>query len=132
MLHSWSNKWKIRWMQSFFWRAKCAWCACSQPLWDVSQRFQSDLQWERHVRDLSQTSQKKWLFCDVFKTSQKRLEKDVFCVTSLRRLEHISKNILEVFVIFQKYPTKMASRDFLSVVKISDKVDLGPLETLKK
>ena len=132
MLHSWSNKWKIRWMQSFFWRAKCAWCACSQPIWDVSQRFLSDLQWERHVRDLSQTSQKKLLFCDVFKTSQKHLEKDVFCVTSLRRLEHISKNILEVFVIFQKYPTKMASRDFLSVVKISDNVDVGPLETLKK
>ena len=53
-------------------------------------------------------------------------------MTSLRRLEHISKNILEVFVIFQKYPTKMASRDFLSVVKISDNVDVGPLETLKK
>ena len=42
-------------------------------------------------RDLLETSQKRWLFCDVFKTSQIHLKKDVFCVTSLRRLNNISK-----------------------------------------
>ena len=56
----------------------------------VSERSQSDLHWERHLRDLTETSLKKLLFCDVFKTSQKHLKKDVFCVTSLTRLEHIS------------------------------------------
>ena len=94
-------------------------------------------------RDLLETSQKRWLFCDVFKTSQIHLKKDVFCVTSLRRLKNISKKILslrglknisrsQVFVIFQKYPTKMISCDFRRVIIISDKIDVGPLETLKK
>ena len=70
-------------------------------------------------------------FCDIFKTSQIHLKKDVFCVTSLRRLEHISKNDAfsvtslrrlkdvsrKVFVIFQQYPTKMVSCDFRRVIK---------------
>ena len=66
-------------------------------------------------------------------------------MTSLRRFEHISKKCLlrdvsetsqkhlsQVFVIFQKYPTKMVSCDFGRVTEISDKIDVGPLETLKK
>ena len=74
------------------------------------ERSQSDLYWERHLRELLETSQKRWLFCDIFKTSQihlkkcvffcdvcktsqKHLKKDVFCVTSLRRLKHISKKM---------------------------------------
>ena len=61
-------------------------------------------------------------------------------MTSLRRLEHISKRRLfhnvsetsqiplsKVFVVFQKYPTKMISCDFRRVITISDKID--PLET---
>ena len=36
---------------------------------------------------------KEMTFCDVFKTCQKHLKKDVFCVTSLRRLEHISEKM---------------------------------------
>ena len=64
-----------------------------QSAWDVSERSQSDLTWERHLRDLLETSQKRWLFYDVFKTSQKHLKKEVFYVTSLRRLKNISKKM---------------------------------------
>ena len=66
-------------------------------------------------------------------------------MTSLRRLEHISKNMSipditwtsqkhlpQVFVGSQKYPTKTISCDFHKVITISDKIDRGPLETLKK
>ena len=69
----------------------------------------------------------------------------MFCVTSLRRLEHISKkmsfrdvsqtfkkHLSEVFVIFLKYPTKTVLCNFRRVIKISDKIDVGPLEILKK
>ena len=37
-----------------------------------------------------------------------------------------------MFVVFQKYPTKMISCDFRRVITMSDKIDVGPLETLKK
>ena len=67
---------------------------------------------KRHLIGFLETSQKRWLFCDVFKTFQKQLS--------------------HVFVIFQKYPTKMVSCDFRRVIRISDKIDVGPLETLKK
>ena len=66
-------------------------------------------------------------------------------MTSLRRLEHISKkmsirdvpqtfkkHLSEVFVIFLKYPTKTVLCDFRRVIKISDKIDVGPLEILKE
>ena len=33
---------------------------------------------------------------------------------------------------FQKYPTKMVLCDLFRVIEISDKTDVGPLETLKK
>ena len=84
----------------------------AQPAWDVSERSQSDLHWERYLRDLSETSQKRCLFCDVFKTSQKHLS--------------------QAFLVFQKYVTKMILCDFRRVITISDKIDVGPSETLKK
>ena len=98
-------------------------------------------------------SQKGQLFCDVFKTSQRYLKKDVFLVTSLRRLKNIKKDVsnisqtrclfrdisetsqkhlLQVLVIFQKYPTKIISCDFCEITKILDKLDVGSLKTLKK
>ena len=118
----------------------------SQPAWDVSGRSQSDLHWERYLRDLSETSQKRCLFCDVFKTSQKHLKKDVFCVTSLRRLEHISKkmsfpwrlwdvsktSLASIFGFSKIRHTKMISCDFRRVITISDKMDVGLSETLRK
>ena len=76
---------------------------------------------------------------------QIHLKKDAFWVTSLRRLVHISKKmsirdvsetsqkyLSQVFVIFQKHPTKMISCDFRRVIKMSDKIDVEPLEILKK
>ena len=56
----------------------------------------------KHLKDLSEKSQKRRLFCDVFKTSQIHLKKDVFqasqtylkkdvySMTSLIRLKNIS------------------------------------------
>ena len=110
-------------------------------LWEIS--IKSPL------REISQTSLRnistEMPFCDVFKTSQKHLKIDVFCATSLRRLEHISKRCLfrdvsetsqkhlsQVFLVFQKYVTKMISCDFRRVITISGKIDVGPSETLKK
>ena len=57
-------------------------------------------------------SQKRWLFRDVSETSEKHLS--------------------EVFLVFQKYTTKMIPCDFRKVIKISDKIDVETLETLKK
>ena len=51
----------------------------TQPAWDVFEKFQSDLHWERH---LSETSQKRRLFCDVFKTSQIHL-KNTFILSKI-------------------------------------------------
>ena len=84
----------------------------AQLAWDVSERSQSNLHWERHLRDPLETSQKRWLFCDALKTSQIHLKKDVFFVTSLRRLEHISKKmsfpwrLWEYFWFFKNTPQK--------------------------
>ena len=58
-----------------------------QPAWDVSETSQSGLPWERLLKDISETSQKRRLFWDVFETSQIHLEKDVFLAISLRRLK---------------------------------------------
>ena len=84
----------------------------SQPAWDVSERSQSDLHWKRYLRDVSKTSQKRCLFRDVSETSQKHLS--------------------QVFLVFQKYVTKMISCNFRRLITISDKIDVGPSETLKK
>ena len=58
-------------------------------LWDVSIR--SPLR-ETSQRPLGNTS-KETFFCDVFKTSQIHLKKDIFFVASLRRLKYISEKI---------------------------------------
>ena len=88
--------------------------------------------------------QKKWLFCDVFKTSQKHLKKHVFCATSLRCLEHISKKMSFLWCLWDVSKTSLAciceiskiphknNFDFCRVITICDKIDVGPLETLKK
>ena len=47
---------------------------------------------------------------------------------SIRRLKNISQNHL----FFQKYVTKMISCDIRRVITVSDKIDVGPSETLKK
>ena len=83
-------------------------------LWEISVS-ESDLYWVRHFRDLLETFQKRWLFCNVFKTSQIHLKKDVFFVTSLIRLktsqkrclfrdvsETSQKHLSQVFLVFQK------------------------------
>ena len=98
-----------------------------QPAWDVSERSHSDLHWDRYLRDLSEASQKRCLFCDVFKRSQAYLKKDVFSVTS----ETSQKYLLQVFLVFRKYFTKMIWCDFRRLI-ISDKIDVGPSETFKK
>ena len=98
---------------------------------------------------------------DISETSQKYLKRHDIFVMSLRRLKYISKkmsflwrfynvfifqkgclsrdvsetsqkHLFQVFVIFQKYPKNMVSCDFWRVIKISDKIDVQPLETLKK
>ena len=56
--------------------------------------------------------QKRCLFRDVSETSQKHL--------------------FQVFMIFQNYPKNMVSCDFYSVIEVSDKIGVHPLETLKK
>ena len=45
--------------------------------------------------------------------------------------ETSQKYLTQVFVAFQKYLTKMVSRDFRSVTEISDEIDVGPWETVK-
>ena len=79
-----------------------------QPAWDVSETSQLDLHWERHLRDLLETSQIRWIFCDVFKTSHIHLKKDDFSVTSLRRLKNISKemSLCHVFKTSRAYLKK--------------------------
>ena len=67
----------------------------TQPARDVFEMSQSDLHWDRHLKDLSETSQKT-SFCDVFKTFRIHLKNDVFFVTSLRRFKYISKHVLFV------------------------------------
>ena len=82
---------------------------------------------ETSQRSLRNTS-KETTFCGVFKTSQTYLRKDVYSVTSETYQKHLSRE----FVIFQKYPTKMVSCYFRRVTEIFYKIDVGPLETLKK
>ena len=107
--------------------------------WDVSEISQSDVHWDSHLRDLSETFQKRLPLWEVFKTSQKHLRKYVFCVASLRRFKPISKKMsvprrlwdisklsLASIYVFQKYPTKMIFCDFRMVLKIHDKIDVGP------
>ena len=52
--------------------------------------------------------------------------------TSMVNVVWFQKYLSQVFVIFQRYPTKMFSCDFRRFIEISDKIYMGPLETLKK
>ena len=65
----------------------------SQPAWNVSEMSQSDLHLQIHLKDLSETSQKRRLFCGVFNTSQIHLKKDIFFEKSLRCPKYISKKM---------------------------------------
>ena len=117
-----------------------------QPAWDISERSQSDLHWERHFIGLLKTFQSRWLFCDVFKTSQKHLKKNIFYMTSLMRLENISKKMSIPWRLWDISKTSLASicnfskipwkNDFVwfafRVITISGKLDVRTLETLKK
>ena len=109
------------------------------------------------LRDLNQISIER----DISETSQRHLKKDVFFVTSLRRLKNISKkmsfawrlsdvsdisqkrclfrdvsetsqkHLSQVFLVFQKYVTRKWFR-VISVGSLSDKIDVGLSETLRK
>ena len=65
------------------------------PLRETSQRHLRDISKKtsflRRLWDISNTSQKIRLSCDIFEMSQMHLKKDVFCETFLRRLAYISK-----------------------------------------
>ena len=89
-------------------------------------RSQLDLHSERHLRDLLGTSQKTWVFCDVFKTSQMPLKKHVFLVKSLRRLKNIS---LASICDFLKIPRKKCFVCFRRAITIFDKIDVRLSET---
>ena len=65
----------------------------TQPAWDVSERYLNQVSIESDISETSETSQKRCLFCDVFRTSQIHVKKDFFFVTSLRRLKNISKKM---------------------------------------
>ena len=95
---------------------------------------------EISLRDLNQISIER----DISETSQKYLKRDVFFVTSLRRLKYISKkmsffvaslrrlkNISRKYFWFFKNISQI-SCDFRRVITISDKIDVGPSETLWK
>ena len=72
----------------------------------MSLRCLKQISIERH---LPEASQKRRLFCDVFKTSQIHLKKDVLFVTSLRRLKYISKKLFflgDAFKASQTYLKK--------------------------
>ena len=103
-------------------------------VWEISIRSPLRQTYQRPLR----TSQKRWPFCDAFKTSHIHLKKDVFFVTSLRRLEHISKKMsipwrlwdvsktsLTSIYDFSKIPHKNGLPDFRRVIKISEKIDVG-------
>ena len=120
------------------------------PLRAISQRPLRNISKEMSflwcLEDVSNTCQKRFLFCDVFKTSQKYLKKDVFFVKSLRRLEHISKKVsltwrlwdvskislASIFGFSKIRHIKMISCDFRRFITISDEMDVGPSETLRK
>ena len=125
----------------------------SQSAWDVFKTSPSDLHWQAHLKNLSETYQKRRFLCDIFKTSeihlkktsflwhlsdisntsQKRrflcylfkvsqtyLRKDAYSVTSLIRLKNISGKYFWLF------------KNILQKWFHADKIDVGPLKTLKK
>ena len=63
-----------------------------------------------------------------FKTSQTYLDKDVSPTTSLTRIKKISCKYFYLSMNTQK----VVSCNFCKVIEIFDKIDVGPLKTLKK
>ena len=63
----------------------------SQAAWDISERSSIRSPLRETSQRLFRKSQKRWLFCGVFKMSEIHLKKDVFFKTSLRHLKNISK-----------------------------------------
>ena len=111
------------------------------PVWDVSEMSQSYLHWERHLKDLSETFQKRRLFCDVFKTSQIHLKKCLFWDVFKTSQIHLKKCLFwdvfktsqihlrkDVFFVTSFRRLKYISKKMLFYVKI----DVRTLKTLKK
>ena len=117
-------------------RMRCLWeISIRSPLRETSQgtlrNISEEMTFLRRLEDVSNASQKRCLFCDVCKTSQKHLKKDVFCMTSLRCLKHISKKMSFLWHLwdvsktslagicnFSKIPHKMVLCDFRRVTEI--------------
>ena len=94
---------------------------CERCFWGVTEKT-SFLRYTQHV---SKISHKRRLLCEIFETCWVYLKKDVFSVTP-------QKHLSQVFEVFQEYLSKIISYDFRRVITISDNIDVGPLETLKK
>ena len=109
---------------------RCLWeISIRSPLSETSQRPLRNISKEKtflwRLKDISKEMSFAWRLSDVSNISQKS------CL--LRNISETSqKHLLQVFVIFQKYPTIMVSRNFRRVTEILDKIDMGPLETPKK
>ena len=119
----------------------------SRRLHDMSSRRLEDVfsitifRLPRRLEDVLKTSSRR-----LCKTSSRHLErrKTVTLKACWRRLQDVSKtsksllceasqkHLSQVFLVFQKSVTKMISCDFCRLIIISDKIDLGPPETLKK
>ena len=96
---------------------RCLWeISVRSPLREISQRplrnMSKEMSFSWSLYDISNTSQKRCLFHNVSETSQKHLS--------------------QVFLVFREYITKILSCDFRRLITISDKIDVGPSETLKK
>ena len=93
-------------------------------LWEIPIRSPLRETSQRPLRNIS----KRCLLCNIFKISGISQKRCLFRDVSVTSHKHLS----QVFLVFQKYPTRMISCDFRKVITISDKIDVEPLETLKK
>ena len=86
--------------------------------------------------DVSNTSPKRHLFCNVFKACQIHLKKDVFQLTlrSLRRLKHTQKRCLfsDVSDMSQNYMYLWLFKNITQKWLRTDKIDVWALKTFKK
>ena len=104
-------------------------------LWDVWNRSPLREISQKPLRNISKHLKR--LFYDVFKTSQIHLKKDVFQVTSLGRLRHISKKIFILWRLW--YVSKNISWKYLWLFKnntqkwfLAGKINVWALKTLRK
>ena len=99
------------------------------PAWDVSERYQSDLHWERHLRDLIELFQRD----DIFVMSLRRVKYISKKTFFLARLWDVSKTSLASFCDFSK--KKNHKNDFMWFPSGYCNIwsnTWGSLETLKK